>query len=185
MRVDKYNIFKHLAIGVCVHFFYSCGGSGFVTSKCVRSPVLELYTGIGYNMEMELLLRHSDKSYIYHTKFLGMEIGTWKRVKDSLFLYPQMYVTDDHDGCEMYKGLPWEYPVDTLDINIPYRLYIYDGKDNIVDHTLAHFHIESDPRDDYYYTSTPLRKRKIQATREEKDVLKCRRLYGGRFFGGD
>lgn len=186
MKHSNVNINNCVFIGIAlVLFFSSC--SIQITSRKTNSSVCELYTAIDYNMEKELLLRIPDSTYIYHKKYLGMEIGIWKRTKDSLFLYPQMYIYDSHEGCEKFGKIPHEYYVNhSLDnITIPYRLYIYVEKDEIIDRTFEAHQIEDKVDNDDVFVQEiriPLKMRKIKAIKEEKKVMKSRYLYGGNFF---
>jgi len=185
--INIINIHKYVLLGVVAVLSFSCRSTQIITSGRNDSPVCELYTWIEYNREKELLLRIPDSTYMYYEKYLGIEIGLWKRVKDSLFLYPQIYIHDSHEECEKFGKIPPEYDMDSsfANITIPYRLYIYAKKEEIKDCTLEHFHIENKIDEDDFYVQeirTPLKKRMIKSLKEEKRVMKRRHLYGENFF---
>ncbi|MBR4713775.1 MAG: hypothetical protein IKP27_08890 [Paludibacteraceae bacterium] len=187
MKYINIKLIKFLVLGFFVSQFFSCRKSSAYFINGSQSPVYEFYSAIEFNREMDLLLRIPDRSYVFRAKFMGVEIGKWKVKKDSLFLYPKMNVNEGNDTCLIYNGYPYEYYIDDslcVDPHIPYRLYISDGKNMIKDHTLEHFHF-ADSVAWYIIEPYPMKKRKIKATREEKNVLRCRRLYGCGFFGGD
>lgn len=160
-----------------VALLFSCHSPRMIKAKIRRSPVLELYSYIEYNREKELLLRMSSKSYIYYDKYSGVELGKWQRKDDSLFLYPRIHVDSDLGRCKIF---------DTLR---DYRLYIYTDKNNITERTIEHFHLDDmfDGEDDWMLQEihAPLTRRKIKATKIEKDVMMRRWLYGGSFFHFD
>ena len=149
------------------------------------SPMYKLYTGIDYNAEQELLLKTSDKSYVFSAKWMGTEIGTWERRLDSLFLFPQVYVYDNNKRCEVYNGVPFEYSTDTFpsltSYSVPYRLYIFYEKDKIKDCTLEHHHL-IEKGIWYIIENEPLQNRNIKAIKREKKIMEMRRLFGGEFF---
>lgn len=142
-----------------------------------------LYTEIEYNDEQELLLKTSDKSYVFSAKWMGIEIGTWERRQDSLFLFPQVYVYDNCKRYEIYNGFPHEYFIDTSLVShlVPYRLYISYEEDIIKDCTLEH-HRLIEKGGWYIVDNEPLQDRNIKATKKEKKIIEMRRLFGGEFF---
>lgn len=179
--IMKYKSIKLATIGASILFFASCSGIGFVQRNNV-SPMYTLYTGIEFNGEEELLLKASGNSYVYSSKWAGTEIGIWKRRKDSLFLFPQMHVYENH--CEKYNGFLPEYSIDSslVGYSIPYRLYISCGKDEIKDYTLEHYHLENKEFVFCVISREPLSNRNIKATKKEKKTMEMRRSLGGEFF---
>lgn len=168
---------------------FSCHSSKMVQAKIRQSPVLELYSWIEYNREKELLLRIPNKSYVYYEKYYGIEIGKWQRKEDSLFLYPKMYIDDYLNKCEKVDNVSHFVNPSYVKSPIPFRLYISIDKNKIVDHTIEHYHLEYlfDSEDDDYLQEihATLTRRKIKATKIEKDVMMRRWLYGGSFFHFD
>ena len=172
---------KLVTIAASILFFVSCSCIGFAQRNNV-SPMYKLYTGIEYNGEEELLLKTSDSSYVYSSKWTGIEIGIWKQKNDSLLLFPKMHVYDNH--CEKYNGFLPEYSIDSTLVGyfIPYRLYVSCGKDEIKDCTLEHYHLENKEYVFCIISREPLHNRNIKATKKEKKIMNARRLYGGNFF---
>lgn len=181
MKFTSDRIIKSTITTTCIFLFFSCNNSSLVRSS--KSPVYKLYTAIEYNREEELFLKLTDSSYVFRAKYMALEIGKWKQCKDSLFLFPQMYVYDDYSGCEKYNGVPHEYSIDNdlEDYHVPYRLYLPCGKDKIKDCTLEHHHL-IDKGIWYIIEPFPLQDKNIKATKKEKRIMEMRRLYGGNFF---
>lgn len=170
MKYTNTKLLNLLTIVTCFPWLYSCCGTSFFHKKDTNmSPMYKLYTSIEYNDEQELLLVTSDKSYVFRAKWMGLEIGTWERKYDSLFLFPQVYVYDDNKRCEFYNGFPFEYSTDTSLVSyfVPYRLYICCGEDKIKDYTLEHHHL-TEKGIWYIVENEPLQDRNIKATKKEK-----------------
>ena len=181
MKFTNNKNIKTTIIMTCILLFFSCNNSSLMKSS--KSSVYKLYTVIEYNREEELLLKLTDSSYVFRAKYMALEIGKWKRHKDSLFLFPYVYVYDDYSGCEKYNGVPHEYSIsDNLEnYYIPYRLYLPCGKDMIKDYTLEHHHL-IDKGIWYIIEAFPLQDKKIKTSKKEKQIMNARRLYGGNFF---
>lgn len=156
---------------------WSCG---------MQSELYQLYTNSFYDVDVSLLISHSDSTYVYlnslHSSGIDYkEIGRVRFHNDSIILIPACEISSDTNFymCRYYDCMLSMYSnkeeVEKEEIRkcIKKRIYIKKGK-SITDCTLDVYY----PNDSTRFSLSehfPLYEIKIKQTKKEKGVLYSRK----------
>lgn len=157
--------------------------SSVFTSCKTESELFCFYSASEHDRDVSVLISYSDSTYLYSNSLHSSEIdykeiGRVKIIKDSIFFSPACKILSDTSfnkfepyDCENSKYATLENG-EVKTVCIKRRVYIKE-KESIIDKTLESY-FPNDSNAFSLYESYPLEKRKINANKEEKFILRWR-----------